>query len=56
MIVLVRKLTHPSVLGTASSGVTLAVLNVIGPVPWWLWAAWGVLGAVSVVQAARSER
>lgn len=51
-----HKLTHPSVLASAATGATLAVLSTQRPLPVWLWLAWGALSAVSIVQAARSER
>lgn len=49
-----EKLTHPSVLATAVTGVVLAALQAGPGLPWWTWAAWAVLGCVAVGQAARA--
>jgi hypothetical protein len=50
---MVEKLTHPSVLATAGAGVVLVAASTVTDVPWWLWAAWAALGAMSVGQAVR---
>jgi hypothetical protein len=53
---MVKRLTHPSLLATVGVGLSLFALSSVSDLPWWLWAAWAVLGAVSVVQAVRSDR
>lgn len=50
---MVNRLTHPSVLASAATGVTLAVVSTVHPLPWWIWGAWAALTAVSIAQAAR---
>lgn len=48
------KVTHPSLAASAGAAVVLAVAETVADVPAWLWAAFGVLALVSVVQAARA--
>lgn len=50
---MLQRLTHPSILATASAGTLLALASTQTDVPWWLWATWAALGAVAVTQAAR---
>lgn len=53
---LIRIIRHGSVLASAGVGTMLAALQIgVAPVPWWLWATWGVLSIVAVTQAARDE-
>lgn len=49
-------LRHPSVATSVGAGVLLAGGTLLVDVPWWLWAAWAALAAVSVGQAVRDGR
>lgn len=43
----------PGLTSSACAGVVLVCANLITPLPWPFWAAWGTLTAIAVVQAAR---
>lgn len=49
-----QRLTHPSVLASATAGTALALAATQTDVPVWLWAAWAALTAIAVTQAARA--
>lgn len=53
---LTRIIRHGSIITSAGVGAMLAGLQLgVAHVPWPIWATWGALSVVAVVQAIRSE-